>query len=35
MTPMITEQISLAKVPAYLELLQTDRENCKVTVIPD
>lgn len=32
MTPMITEEISLDKVPEYLELLQTDKENCKVSV---
>ncbi|MBD3213675.1 MAG: alcohol dehydrogenase catalytic domain-containing protein [Candidatus Lokiarchaeota archaeon] len=32
MTPMITEEISLSKVPEYLELLQTDKENCKVSV---
>ncbi|TXT65680.1 MAG: scyllo-inosose 3-dehydrogenase [Promethearchaeota archaeon] len=32
MTPMITEEISLNQVPEYLELLQTDKENCKVSV---
>jgi len=32
MTPMITEEISIERVPEYLKLLQTDKENCKVSV---
>lgn len=32
MTPMITEEISITQVPEYLKLLQTDKENCKVSV---
>jgi len=35
MTPMVTKQIRLDQVPEHLELLQTDRENCKITVLPD
>jgi threonine dehydrogenase-like Zn-dependent dehydrogenase len=32
MTPMITKEISLEEVPENLLLLQTDRENCKISV---
>ena len=32
MTPMITKEISLEEVPENLKLLQTDRENCKISV---
>ncbi|MHA1292487.1 MAG: scyllo-inosose 3-dehydrogenase [Promethearchaeota archaeon] len=32
MTPMITKEIPLDKVPENLKLLQTDRENCKISV---
>jgi len=31
-TPMITKEISLDDVPENLKLLQTDRENCKISV---
>jgi threonine dehydrogenase-like Zn-dependent dehydrogenase len=31
-TPMITKEITLNEVPANLKLLQTDRENCKISV---
>jgi threonine dehydrogenase-like Zn-dependent dehydrogenase len=34
MTPMVTKQITLEQVPEHLELLQTDRDNCKITVLP-
>jgi len=30
-TPMITKEISLEEVPENLELLQTDREHCKIS----
>ncbi|MFX0033813.1 MAG: scyllo-inosose 3-dehydrogenase [Promethearchaeota archaeon] len=32
LTPMITKEISLELVPENLTLLQTDRENCKISV---
>jgi len=32
MTPMITKEILLDEVPEYLKLLQTDKENCKISV---
>ena len=32
-TPMITKEISLNKVPENIKLLQTDRENCKISAI--
>ena len=32
MTPMITKEITLEEVPEHLLLLQTDRENCKISV---
>ncbi len=32
MTPLITKKISLDKVPKSLKLLQTDKEQCKITV---
>ncbi|MFX1569769.1 MAG: scyllo-inosose 3-dehydrogenase [Promethearchaeota archaeon] len=32
MTPMITKEISLDKVPEFLKILQTDKENCKISV---
>ncbi len=32
MTPMITKEITLEEVPQNLILLQTDRENCKISV---
>ena len=32
MTPMITKEISIEEVPENLKLLQTDRENCKISV---
>jgi threonine dehydrogenase-like Zn-dependent dehydrogenase len=32
-TPMITKEVSLDKVPENLILLQTDRENCKISAI--
>jgi scyllo-inosose 3-dehydrogenase len=35
MTPMITKEISLKEIPQNLELLQTDRKNCKISVIVD
>ncbi|MHA1336656.1 MAG: scyllo-inosose 3-dehydrogenase [Promethearchaeota archaeon] len=35
MTPMITKEISLEEVPENLKLLQTDRENCKISVVID
>lgn len=31
MTPMITKQITLEEVPENIKLLQTDRENCKIS----
>ncbi len=31
MTPMITKEISIEQVPENLKLLQTDRENCKIS----
>ena len=31
MTPMVTKEISLEDVPENLKLLQTDRENCKIS----
>ena len=31
MTPMITKQITLEEVPENITLLQTDRENCKIS----
>ena len=31
-TPMITKAISIEEVPENLKLLQTDRENCKISV---
>lgn len=33
-TKLITKKIGLEEVPENLELLQTDKENCKITVIP-
>jgi threonine dehydrogenase-like Zn-dependent dehydrogenase len=32
MTPLITKQISLDNVAENLKMLQTDREECKITV---
>ena len=32
-TPMITKEISLEEVPENINLLQTDRENCKISAI--
>ena len=32
MTPMITKEITIDQVPENLKLLQTDRENCKISV---
>lgn len=32
-TPMITKEISLEQVPENIKLLQTDRENCKISTI--
>jgi len=32
MTPMVTKEISLNDVPKYLKILQTDKENCKISV---
>jgi threonine dehydrogenase-like Zn-dependent dehydrogenase len=32
MTPMITKEISLNEVPQHLKLLQTDKENCKISI---
>jgi len=32
MTPMITKEISLDEVPENLILLQTDKENCKISI---
>ena len=32
-TPMITKEISLKEVPENIKLLQTDRENCKISAI--
>ena len=34
-TPMITKEISLDQVPENLVLLQTDRENCKISAVLD
>jgi hypothetical protein len=31
---MVTKQITLDQIPEHLELLQTDRDNCKITVLP-
>lgn len=31
MTPMVTKEISLEQVPENIKLLQTDRENCKIS----
>ena len=31
-TPLITKEITLDEVPENLKLLQTDRENCKISV---
>jgi threonine dehydrogenase-like Zn-dependent dehydrogenase len=31
MTPLVTKEISLDQVPENLKLLQTDRENCKIS----
>jgi len=32
MSPMITKEIYIDQVPANLKLLQTDKENCKISV---
>lgn len=32
MSPMITKEISIEQVPENLKLLQTDKENCKISV---
>jgi threonine dehydrogenase-like Zn-dependent dehydrogenase len=32
LTPMITKEISLKEVPENLKLLQTDKENCKISI---
>ena len=32
MTPLITKQISLDEIAENLKMLQTDREECKITV---
>ncbi|TXT61973.1 MAG: scyllo-inosose 3-dehydrogenase [Promethearchaeota archaeon] len=32
MTPMITKEISLEEVPNYLELLQSDKQHCKISI---
>ena len=32
MTPMITKEIALEEVPKHLKLLQTDKENCKISI---
>jgi len=32
MTPMITKEISLEEIPENLKLLQTDKDNCKISV---
>ncbi len=32
MSPMITKEISINQVPENLKLLQTDKENCKISV---
>jgi len=34
-SPMITKEISLEEVPENIKLLQTDRENCKISAIID
>jgi hypothetical protein len=31
MTPMITREISIEDVPENITLLQSDRNNCKIT----
>ncbi len=31
LTPMITKEITIDKVPENIILLQTDRENCKIS----
>jgi threonine dehydrogenase-like Zn-dependent dehydrogenase len=33
MSPMITKEISINQVPENLKLLQTDKENCKISVV--
>jgi len=33
MTPLITKKVRIDKVPDSIKLLQTDRENCKITCI--
>lgn len=33
--PLITKKISLAEVPAHLELLRTDRQECKIVALMD
>ncbi|MHA1150130.1 MAG: scyllo-inosose 3-dehydrogenase [Promethearchaeota archaeon] len=35
MTPMITKEINLEQVAENLKLLQTDRENCKISIVID
>jgi len=31
MTPLVTKEIALEDVPENLKILQTDRENCKIS----
>jgi len=31
MTPLVTKEITLEDVPENLKILQTDRENCKIS----
>jgi len=33
MTPIITKKITLKQVPENIELLQTDRKECKITAV--
>ncbi|MGV9198926.1 MAG: scyllo-inosose 3-dehydrogenase [Promethearchaeia archaeon] len=35
MTPMVSKEINLDEVPKNLKLLQTDRKNCKISVVID
>ncbi len=33
MTPLITKRIGIGEVPSHIELLQTDKTNCKITCV--
>ena len=34
-TPLITKEITIEEVPENLKLLQTDKDNCKISTIID